>query len=355
MHIVLINHLYPPAAQGGAETVVYRRAQTLVKAGHTVSVITSRPKTSRSASVQEKAVEEGVAVYRIYPGNITSYDDLGNHGSLYRAFWFLGSLFGYRGVHKIKKILQEIKPDLVETHNILGLGLRIPRMIQKGKYNHRVVLHDVQLVEPSGILSWNHIHDTMLHTVYAALMRRRFGTPDTVETPSLFLQEFYRRRGFFPKSQWQVVRPRALATTPVKQAQGHFLFVGSLVFHKGLRTLMQAWEMYSNTKATLHIVGKGPMQEELTAWAKEQGNVEVVGPLYGQALMNEYQKADTLLFPSICLENYPTVIGEARDAGLYIIASDTGGTKETFVKGNEGILIEPGNVEVWVKALTKRW
>ncbi len=49
------------------------------------------------------------------------------------------------------------------------------------------------------------------------------------------------------------------------------------------------------------------------------------------------------------------MIGEARAAGLYVIASDTGGTKETFVKEKEGVLVEPGNIEVWIRALKKRF
>jgi glycosyltransferase involved in cell wall biosynthesis len=355
MHIFLINHLFPPLAQGGAESVVYRRAKTLVAEGHKVSVITVKPWHGRQSLKIEKTEEEGMTIYRFFPYTISSYQRLGNHGVLFRALWFIISFTGCGSARTVKKMLKQEKPDVVETHNLLGLGLGIPHVIQKLGLEHRAVLHDVQLVEPGGILSWNHIHDTLLHNIYSTLMQSRFGKPNVVETPSFFLQQFYKARGFFPKAQWQLVRPQAMATTPVKPASGKFLFVGSLVSHKGLRTLMEAWEWYGNTKASLQIVGKGPMQDELTEWAKKQGNVVVHGPLYGETLEHQYAEADTLIFPSICIENYPTVIIEARNAGLYIIASDTGGTKETFVKEKEGVLVEPGNFDVFSTAFKKRF
>ncbi len=305
MKILIINHLYPPDVQGGAETVVYARAQALQKAGHEVMVLTTRPYTGLGSLKLEKTVEDGVVVYRFFPLNLGSYQNLATYGVLRRAFWFMVALWGRPGVKAAKNVIQEINPDMIETHNLFALGFGIPRTIQNMKKEHRVVLHDVQLVEPSGILSWNHHRDSLVQSVYAAMMRSRFGKPTVVETPSLFLQEFYQSRGFFRTSRWQVVRPSAVSNTDVKPAIGKFLFAGSLVMHKGLECLQTAWELYGNARAHLSIVGKGPLLEELKIWAATQSNVTVHGPLYNEDLKEAYRSADTLLFPSICLENYP--------------------------------------------------
>jgi len=100
---------------------------------------------------------------------------------------------------------------------------------------------------------------------------------------------------------------------------------------------------FAQDDAELHIVGDGILRDEVEKWARNKDNVKVYGRLEGKDLEEIYNNCDTLIFPSTCLENNPTVIHEAHEHGLRVIASDTGGVRE-IVSEND-ILVEPGNVE----------
>lgn len=345
MKICLINNLYQPYAVGGAEKVVEARAKKYLAEGNEVFIITTQPYKGWDSLIPQKTIEEGIMVYRFYSPNIFWYKNLDKHNFLLKLIWHFLDIFNFWSTDIVYKILGEEKPDVVETHNLIGIGC------YNFKFGHTHYLHDVQLVEPSGILPWNHKEDCWYQKIYSSLMKWRIGEPQVIISPSEFLQEFYRSRGFFEKSEWQVesLKVQSLKFKIISD-KPKFLFVGSLVPHKGIRILMQAWDMVCHsregenpeTAKELHIVGDGILKTEVEDWAKQHQNIKVYGRLEGRDLEIVYEDSDILIFPSICLENCPTVILEAQKYGLKIIASDTGGVKELV--GGES-LVEPDNVE----------
>jgi glycosyltransferase involved in cell wall biosynthesis len=122
---------------------------------------------------------------------------------------------------------------------------------------------------------------------------------------------------------------------------------------------MQAWDLVRHSRESgnlgslkdphfrgddvvLHIVGSGILENEVKEWSKTKHNVTVHGRLEGAELDQVYEQCQILIFPSICLENCPTVIVEALEKGLEVIASDTGGVGELV---SEESLVEPGKIE----------
>ena len=69
-----------------------------------------------------------------------------------RLIWHLGQFAQPFRNNQLKKILQTEKPDLIISHNLLGLGWRLPIIIKRLKITHHHVLHDIQLLHPSGLL-----------------------------------------------------------------------------------------------------------------------------------------------------------------------------------------------------------
>lgn len=64
-------------------------------------------------------------------------------------------------------------------------------------------------------------------------------------------------------------------------------------------------------------------------------------------------KSSLLVFPSICYEGFPLVIGEAYTAGVPVAASKLG-TPEYIVKnGVTGVHFEHGNIDDMVRVLSK--
>lgn len=359
-----IHNLFEPYAVGGAERVVEARMLEQKTKGNTPFLITAKPWTGWKSWKPELSEEEGMRVYRVWFPNVAFYGHISKYPFLFRVCWHLMNLFQWWGARIIKDILQKEKPDVVETHNLMGIGFQTPRVIQRLHIRHRHVLHDVQLVEPSGILAWNHQKDSLFQQVYAWYIRRCFGNPDEVESPSYFLQDFYTQRGFFSYTTWMVGSQSLLTDVAGRQKQEtknkkHVLFVGSLVSHKGIQVLMDAWDAldeYMKKEYVLDIVGGGVLETAVRDWAKQYGTVTVHGRLSSkEALYGLYQTQPLLIFPSIALENRPNVIVEAMHFGLHIIASDTGGVKELVGAYPCADIIVPNDTNVLSQAIKRHF
>lgn len=343
MKIVYINNLYPPHDRGGAEQVVRRWALEALKKGDQPVVITWGPWQGWGSSRPVRTIEEGIMVYRFWVPQIFSYINLSKHFFLLKLLWHILDIFNDDSARIIRRILQKEKPDIVQTHNLMGMGFFIPRMVQQLDIKHTHVLHDVQLVEPSGVLRWNHTKDSWSQKKYTQVMKWMCGEPQKIIVMSDFLQRFYQERHFFPTAQWEVAPKKEIENVIQKKSRTNFLFVGSLGKHKGILVLMDAWDRLSaGSQKTLDIVGSGRMLEEIQAWAKDNPRITVHGRKSQHELEQIYKKCDVLLFPSICLENRPTVIVEALQYGLYVVAANTGGVRE-LVDSRSGELVEPGN------------
>jgi len=363
MKICLINNLYPPHARGGAEQVVANLAREHREKGDEVVVITWGKWKGWGSWKPEKSDERGVTVYRYWVPNMFSYVHLWQHVWLSKVFWHVIDTWSWWSARIAREILCKEKPDVVHTHNLMGIGFALPRMIQWQGIQHVHTLHDVQLVEPSGVLAWNHSEDSLVQKMYSGIMKRQFAEPDIVIAPSKFLKEFYTKRGFFDNSKWEVVHNNELRVRDRKdevldlgsRKKTNFLFVGSLVRHKGVEMLMRAWDSIEDGKdVVLHIVGSGPLYKYVKRWGAGKGNVTVHGRLESHELHVVYRSCDTLIFPSICLENRPNVIVEALEHGLGLIASDTGGVGE-LVEGKKNVwLVEPDSVEELQKKIFER-
>ena len=267
--------------------------------------------------------------------------------------WHKLDIWNWWSARIVKKILQQENPDKVETHNLMGIGFMIPKLIQKLGYKHVHVLHDVQLVEPSGVLAWDHEKDNLIQKIYSWLMKKKFGQPDMVVTHSQFLYNFYGDRSFFTNSEWQVNIYQVTTQLKFLSAMPKFLFVGSLVKHKGIELLLKAWNKLEEVNNELHIVGNGILSNQVEEWGKGKEKVFVHGRLEGNELTKIYNECEILIFPSICLENKPVAIIEALEYGLHVIAADTGGVHE-FVREKENAwLFKPGDVEELTKNIKR--
>jgi glycosyltransferase involved in cell wall biosynthesis len=136
------------------------------------------------------------------------------------------------------------------------------------------------------------------------------------------------------------------------------LFVGSVGKRKGVFELLEALHRLklAGTRARVVIVGG---QEEEGEWRDlmrrraELGldNIaEFVGPLHGQSLYEQFQRADYFILPSHA-EGLPVVLLEAGSFGLPVIVTPVGAVRD-LVKDNEnGLLVSPGDVGALAAAI----
>jgi glycosyltransferase involved in cell wall biosynthesis len=143
--------------------------------------------------------------------------------------------------------------------------------------------------------------------------------------------------------------------TPVR-----FLYLGRLHPSKGLIALVRAAVAIPRDRF-FRLDIRGPQIDagsrhyaaELQALAGDDPRVTIGAGVPGHdvpALLAEY---DVLLCPSIWFENGPTIALEAMAVGTPIIASRVGNLAEIIDDGENGQLVEPGNIERWSDALAR--
>ena len=347
MKVTIIHNLYPPYARGGAEQVVFKTVQGLVEAGHSVVVITLglRPEIEKKGEV---------TIYRLRQKNIFSYLDAHKHNFLARLCWHIFDICNKNSSRSVENILRQEKPDVVHTHNLMGIGFLIPRLIRSLKIPHVHTVHDVQLVEPSGIIlkqkenSWR--YRGFVTRVYAAIMRRLFGSPHVVISPSQFLLQFYEKWGFFQNSERVVLRnPVMLDVSDSVKKQSEvfrFLYLGQIESHKGVLFLAEIFCHFlkkSPVASELHVVGSGSKLQELHELVGREERIKIHGRLEHSELSAVFETVDITVVPSLCYENSPTVIFESFSYKTPVLASNIEGIAELIKEGENGLTFFSGN------------
>ncbi len=360
MKIAIVNNLYSPFNRGGAEKIAQQQAEKLIQQGHQVFVISSRP-----LFASQKTPVLNYKIYYLYAGNFFSVYHLGRFPFLLRAIWRLIDIFNVYSYFKIKRIIANEKPQLVYAHNLTGLGYLLPRLFKKMQVNYVQVVHDVALIRPSGLLLYGHEKNNLLVKLYAKLTRYLFGSPNEVFFPSQWIKSYYTQYGFFPDSRKRVVKnfnlktKNLLANKKLKQpGQINFLYLGQIEKAKGVLLLMHAFQSLPaqlQAKCKLMVVGSG--QALSAAQRIASGNKQIV--FYGHqppAKVNVFLKqADYLIVPSLCYENAPTVIYEALNQHLPVIASALGGIPELVVDSQNGYLFKPDSPQALIKIIKKNF
>lgn len=243
--------------------------------------------------------------------------------------------------------------DWVITHNVRGLGWLLPRRIRRLGLQHVHVLHDVQLIEPSG-LAFDDLRPTLVRRVWAALMRWIWGSPAVVIGPSQWILDVHREWGFFPKSKLvHLPNPAQTHRTNhefVNKKSPRFLFIGQIEPHKGVFDLFEAARSLP-PDVRVEYIGDGSALPELKRRAAGDPRFILRGRVRPDDIPALLIEANAVVVPSRCLENAPLTITDALAAGIPVIATRVGGIPELVRDGENGQLVPPGDVPALVQAL----
>ncbi|MCR4256401.1 MAG: glycosyltransferase, partial [Candidatus Uhrbacteria bacterium] len=198
MKIALLTNAFGPP--GGAGRIAELQTDILKNAGHEVRVF--RPDTA----------------WLRWPAPI-------------RLLRHLADLFSHREM--VDKIIAW-HPDVLLTHNLTGCGFGTPSVVQdaKSKEQRAVtwvhVLHDVQLFEPSGRLRASE-PVTNWQKLWSGMRRSFFRSPNLVISPTQWLLDQHKRRGWFEGARCEVLANPAPEIVFAMRAPGEtlrLLFVG---------------------------------------------------------------------------------------------------------------------------------
>ena len=345
MKICLINNLYKPFAKGGAERIVELQAEGLVQAGHEVFIISTKPLFTTSEIRNPKS-----EIYYL-PG---LYYNLYKIPKIFRLPWHIIDMFDIGNYLRIKSILNKAKPDIVITHNLKGLGYLIPRAIKCLKIKHIHILHDIQLLYPSGLMLCRKEKQLEIFPakIYTGLCRWLFSSPDIVISPSKWLMELHEKKNFFSQSK-KIVLPNPTPNIPASPLKDktrdkvfRFLYVGQIEKHKGILFLIESFSIlcqnFGRCNFELIIAGTGGKLKKARQLTKTNKYIKFLGWKDKDEVRGLMELADCLIVPSLCYENSPTVIYEAAGAGLPVIAARLGGIPE-LIHTLGGILFKAGN------------
>jgi glycosyltransferase involved in cell wall biosynthesis len=136
---------------------------------------------------------------------------------------------------------------------------------------------------------------------------------------------------------------RFINTPKIRADKVTFLYVGRLELWKGVHLLLQCAERIGPANMELVLVGN-VLPEMQPYLERYKGNKRILGPLNKEDLSMIYKRSDILVLPSLN-DAFGMVILEAMAHGLPVIASTASAGPDILVNGENGLLIEAGDVE----------
>jgi len=122
------------------------------------------------------------------------------------------------------------------------------------------------------------------------------------------------------------------------------LFIGALIERKGIKLLLNAWSCLPykiRQKSKLHIVGSGPLKDELLTFARTNKltEIEFIGQLNYEEVKHHLRNADLFVLPTL-EDLYSLTVLEAMASGCPVITTPYNGARE-LVDKNNGWIVDP--------------
>ncbi len=138
-----------------------------------------------------------------------------------------------------------------------------------------------------------------------------------------------------------------------------FYYVGRINYIKGIHILLKAFSSINNQNIRLHLIGGAGNKSErhymrrLQRQYKRDNRIIWHGKLSYEHMIESIKDFHCLIHPTICLEAFGLDIAEALQQNKYVIATQCGGAEMQIKSNNEGILVNPNDVNAMVQAIDK--
>jgi glycosyltransferase involved in cell wall biosynthesis len=403
LKIVYLTHQYFPRHVGGTEVFTQALAVRAQRAGHRVRVVTHvespsvNPDDYREVSIEH----EGIPVTEI-------------HHNLSRADNPARSEYDNpHVVEMLRPVLEAEKPDLVHAvHGMKLSGAALQLCYDEGLPVILTLTDYWFICQRHTLLRWNQelcqgpahdldclrcAHET--HGFAAGRMQKLpvpilrmisdgsslFGKPelsrfwrdlgairerqaflrqiveraDSIIALSDFQKAMYVRNGYDEKKirvlqhglEIEGLQPaKRLPSEPLE-----LVFIGSLVYHKGVHVALRALALRPEAKVRLLIYGdaSGSNQylDSLKELARADDRVKLMGTFAVGQMGQVLKTAHALVMPALWYENEPLVVKAAQYIGLPILASNIGTLAKSVQQGVNGWLLPPGDVPAWADAI----
>ncbi len=202
------------------------------------------------------------------------------------------------------------------------------------------------------------LHSAAREPARIAYRRHEWNDAGLVIAASNFTRDSFARAGL-DVSKVRVVPYGAPPCAPAEEARTggsagrgpiRFLWAGTFSIRKGAHYLLEAWRAANlGAHAQLDVFGSQGLPARLVT--PSPVGVVFHAPVSRAELMAWYQRADILLFPTLC-DGFGMVATEAWSRGLPVLTTSNAGAAD-FLKPNEnGLLVPPGDTTALATALT---
>ena len=391
MKILIAVHHFPPTFGGGAEWRAYRTARGLQEAGHQVQVVCVDSITRGDGhSLEHTATSyHGVDVRRLSfnlkqaPDHILwSYRNplVGEYVSglleklepdvmhLISGYLMSGSTVDVAVEAKVPVVLTLTdywflcpRITLVRSDNSLCTTpadpLACTLCIRKEKRRYRLPDQLTGgIVGQALSILWQYTNDALLESLSArkSYLFSLFAKIDTVISPSKFLKELFEAHGISPRHfihMRQGLDLSKLADIRTQPSNSHlrFGYIGQIAKHKGVDTLVEAFQQLRAADQTLQLTLYGDAEQfpqfsrPLRKQVANRSDIVFAGKFEYASIGQIFERIDVLVVPSVWFENSPNVILEAFASRTPVVVSRLGGMTELVVDGECGFHFGAGN------------
>jgi len=377
MHIVYLIHQFLPKHIGGVEVYTHGIAKRAASAGHQVTIVTYHESESGEISsfgAQSKTYD-GLPVIEIHYNLSTASRPMRYE---YNNLFTAGTLKG---------VLLELKPDLAHVMHAMKLSASALQVCHALGIPFIVSLGDFWFICPRHtLLKWDgSLCDGPAHRFYCARCvqdlhgfarfphlirdlsdlaeRNRFIRELLLKARRIIaLSEFQRQmyvRNGFPAQRVDVVKhgldlPEVQYKMRVPEKPFRVGYIGSLVVHKGVHLLLEAFANINHADAVCKVYGAlhdSPYVRRLRQTAGANKAIQFMGTFEPSELRKVMGGIDILAVPSVWYENEPLVVKSALQAGVPVLCNNIGSLSDMITHGVTGWLVAERTTEAWTKAL----
>lgn len=373
MKILILSDYFSSKNWGGAGIVSFDEAKILQKRGHEITVITS----TSDRKEQGESREHGFKIFRLYS----------DYPLEWRAY---KSLYNRSIVGEIKRIMNAIKPDIVQAYNIhthlsyyslklakqsgakVFLTMHDVMAVHYGKFTEFIDQNDLSIPKRFNykISGWQllRIFKWQYNPLRNLIIRHYLRYVDKIFAVSDALKLVLNQNGIdnvtvihngIDISSWKISDEHVSA---LKQKYNLLnkkviLFSGWITGAKGGEQLLVAMKKVVEKVQDAAIMAAGRTDLYYRYMQKNASDAGIAdriifpGWLIGPDLVASYESADVIVFPSICFDTFGMVNLEGMLSKKPVVATCFGGASEVVLDGITGYIVNPYDTDTMAERI----
>ena len=355
---------------GGQGIYIHYLSRELHRLGHEVHVISGPPFPKVPDGVRLHRLKSHSAIVSQYgnsnhAGPIRTPVDLYEFAATRIGVYTEPLAFSMRAYQEVKRLHKEVKFDVIHDNQCLGYGLTMMKRLELPLVAtiHHPISIDREADFGQARSRLERLRRRWFYSFYIPMQSIVARRVDQVITVSECSAHEIERLIGIPSSRIRVIY-NGVDTNLFRNNNGIHKEPGSMIFvgntedrKKGIIHLLQALRLIKGefpVKLTI-VDGGAPETTYAPALVREYGlesQVNIVRRLSGEDLVHHYSSAEIAAVPSL-FEGFGFPAAEAMACELPVITTKAGALPELVSDGDNGILIDPGDVPALAAAIKR--